>query len=653
MKNQSTRALSYTLQAFTLMLTILQSQLCGNSYSIKNLLPVPVIIDASIGSTYAQRCQDWHDILQPNQQKDYSGDSRCYFSAISAKSMTQPLALWGVNQQGAPVMWFRQLNNWAPFAGTLSQISVSSDGVAVWGIDSAGSVYQFINSSFTKRPGSLISISVANASTIWGTDANEKIWKWNPAKNAWDLFPLGLLTQISASADGTVWGLNKAGKVYQKIGNDWAERPGKFSLISVGNATNIWAMESDGLLWNWSMLAKTWVARPAMPGTAAQISVGADGSVWGVNKNGNVYRWAINRDAWQQMPGELKYISVALGLGQEKYDIFMEYGDTYKQLNADFEIRPQGTSQRAGGSGSIVEINRGTGGNIATHALGTLDTGARWIGERFKNTKATRAADYGIRKAALESALGIATGVLKGSESVATGSMIAARETAKAAMTTAEQFLDKIVRNASEAVLKGPALAAQGILEGIKQGTLAVLEGGKVIITKGPLDMLDINEISYRGSLSDLKGGVLGNVHVKFDILKQKVDTTISLDPKKGVTAVYDGCKSAVNSAIDTLKRAVLDPFESKAQTIEQAAKPLATAQAQLASAPKELSAAVQTAQHANQQVQQEVSKLTATQSKAAADIATTIEQGNKKAEETLEKAKSALQAQNPQQKSV
>ncbi len=106
--------------------------------------------------------------------------------------------------------------------------------------------------------------------------------------------------------------------------------------------------------------------------------------------------------------------------------------------------------------------------------VSTATNAADWIGDRFGDTQATRAIDYGVRLAALKTGYHAATQVLNIAKETADGSLVAAEATARTALQAAEGFLDSVVRNASQAVLKGPAEATKTIREGAKQGAVAV-----------------------------------------------------------------------------------------------------------------------------------------------------------------------------------
>src|SRR5579872_6880786 len=126
-------------------------------------------------------------------------------------------------------------------------------------------------------------------------------------------------------------------------------------------------------------------------------------------------------------------------------------------------------------------------GNFVTRSANTVANGvkdaantvANEVTKHFKDTKATRGIDYGVRYAALTASMNVAKGVLASTQFLSDQTLDAAYQTANAAVITAEQFLDKVVQNAAYGVLEGPSQAAKGILEGAKQASVSVLQGGQ------------------------------------------------------------------------------------------------------------------------------------------------------------------------------
>ncbi|OJY24734.1 MAG: hypothetical protein BGO98_19080 [Myxococcales bacterium 68-20] len=92
----------------------------------------------------------------------------------------------------------------------------------------------------------------------------------------------GALKHVSVAADGTVWGVNAADKIYRWTGSAWEQVAGALSQISAGSAAQVWGVNSDGKIYQ-----RTGTSWTQVPGALKHVSVAADGTVWGVNAAGN------------------------------------------------------------------------------------------------------------------------------------------------------------------------------------------------------------------------------------------------------------------------------------------------------------------------------------------------------------------------------
>lgn len=170
---------------------------------------------------------------------------------------------------------------------------------------------------------------------------------------------------------------------------------------------------------------------------------------------------------------------------------------------------------------------------------------------------------------AYDLSLKAANASLSTAKNTATGTLIASRETAKAALTAAEQFLDTIVKNGSNALFYTAADTANAILESAKSSSYLVLSGSEYVITL-PLNMVEINEVSYHGELKTIKDGKLGNVLIKATIGGIDAETTIDIDVKKGLSTLTNSLNNAAQTFTDTLNTIVLDPLQEAATIMKQ-----------------------------------------------------------------------------------
>ncbi len=177
-------------------------------------------------------------------------------------------------------------------------------------------------------------------------------------------------------------------------------------------------------------------------------------------------------------------------------------------------------------------------------------------------TKGSKAGEYAAKLAAFETqkfvvqttmkgirdTLNIATGTQKGFEGI---------------IDVGDKFLKDVVQPGGKAVLQGSAIVSKGVLEGVKQTTLGIMDAGKEILTR-PLELFDINEIYYNGSLHDLKDGVLGDVKIVGIIASQHFSFSVSIAPKKGFENLAKVLEGVAKKIGDEIKDKIFDPINKK-----------------------------------------------------------------------------------------
>ncbi|HZW60673.1 MAG TPA: hypothetical protein VFF04_00435 [Candidatus Babeliales bacterium] len=308
-------------------------------------------------------------------------------------------------------------------------------------------------------------------------------------------------------------------------------------------------------------------------------------------------------------------------------------------------------AQAAETAGSAIKgAAEQAGGAIKGAAETVYEKGLKPAGEfiaaRFQDTQTTRAIDFGIRYAALETAHATATATLQSAKAVATGPMIAARETAKAALNAAEGFLETVGKNVSRGVLSGSATAAKGILEGVKQGTVWTLEGTRFVLTQGLANMFDINRIYYKESLSELKNGVLGNVKIDYSIFNQSTSASVTIDAKASFDAFTTAVKPFIDSVVHTLQDKVFNPVKNAVEQVHDILAPTQHVTVQPITPPAQLAAQLQAAKLAAQQAQQQAAQVAAQQQQLTQAIAQDINAETKKADQALQEKKNEFQKQ-------
>jgi hypothetical protein len=103
--------------------------------------------------------------------------------------------VWGTKLNGQVYSYDVVSNVWTLRPGTLSQVSVSPDGLHIWGVNSTHSIYNWNGSAWIQIPGSAKYIAAGNntylgnylAARIIGTD--DKIYKYQPDGSWFNVIP--------------------------------------------------------------------------------------------------------------------------------------------------------------------------------------------------------------------------------------------------------------------------------------------------------------------------------------------------------------------------------------------------------------------------------------------------------------------------------
>ncbi|WP_257450136.1 S8 family serine peptidase [Archangium lipolyticum] len=125
--------------------------------------------------------------------------------------------VWGLDDEGFLFLWNEANSNWDKKICCVTQISAGSDG-ELWGVNPADSLrvlrWDGTQWAYGGIPTGMTSVSVGNAANIWALDDANNVYKWSGS--AWTRMP-GALKQISAAADGTVWGVTPKGGIVRYV----------------------------------------------------------------------------------------------------------------------------------------------------------------------------------------------------------------------------------------------------------------------------------------------------------------------------------------------------------------------------------------------------------------------------------------------------
>ena len=172
---------------------------------------------------------------------------------------------------------------------------------------------------------------------------------------------------VSATSDGSLWAVDKNGKVVQYTPNGaqpWTAAlplPEPPLSLGAGAAGSVWVVGQSGSVYQLDSIDQPWIKRqpPASSAPLVSISAGDDQTVWGLDGSGAAWLLDVETDAWQQIPDEPPNALSQISIGNA-YQIWA--------LNAIggvlFRSLGRGVWQPTGGSVSFAQISAGSSSNI-------------------------------------------------------------------------------------------------------------------------------------------------------------------------------------------------------------------------------------------------------------------------------------------------
>jgi len=242
--------------------------------------------------------------------------------SISSVMIGSGAAVFGLGSAGKIYQWDPASLTWLQLPGFLSSISVGANGT-MCGVNDAASVYclagnpkraQNVLSAFSQTGPNQISVGVDGS--VWEIDLSSAVEFFNSGTQAFEPVPEApQLTQISVGAGADVWGVNCINPMsssctiyqYDAASGTWNVIPGELNSIQVAANGSVWGINYAGLIYTYDSSDGTWIN---LPGQLTQLSVGADGTVWGINGAQQIYAYNSAAHSWTNVPGLLAQISV-------------------------------------------------------------------------------------------------------------------------------------------------------------------------------------------------------------------------------------------------------------------------------------------------------------------------------------------------------
>jgi len=202
----------------------------------------------------------------------------------------------------------------------LNVITVASDG-SVFGIDPQNNILQgAYGSALTPIAGSLTDVSASADGTIWGVASAGQVFSYLGGSLGWQSVPGGSapVTAVSVGNSGNIWATDGSGNAYIYISGSGFTQLGSLASVSATSDGGAWGLNAQGAPQQFNAATKSWqAANPAGPEPFAALSAGTSGWVWALGNSGKVYQWDGTGNQWQLVTSELPIKIASLSCGDD------------------------------------------------------------------------------------------------------------------------------------------------------------------------------------------------------------------------------------------------------------------------------------------------------------------------------------------------
>ena len=162
----------------------------------------------------------------------------------------------------------------------------SSDG-CFWALNTAGQALRYLGNAAIQPEASqaLSYIAVGNVNSVYGLSASGEVYQL--VNTPYQAAPWTPMWHVSTSADGSAWGVDGHGNIFQWLNGQWQQQPngGASALfVAVGDGGNIWTIDNTSGWWGGPGAPYKWNGSAFAPVTGAPIaqwiSIAPNGTVW-------------------------------------------------------------------------------------------------------------------------------------------------------------------------------------------------------------------------------------------------------------------------------------------------------------------------------------------------------------------------------------
>ncbi len=289
-------------------------------------------------------------------------------------------SIWILNESEQLQTWNAKTQAWVNTSISI-QMSVKSLTIDVdghpWIIDDKGQILHFDGDDWTTLPDIMAtSMAASPEGTIFVTDDEQVLWRWDSSGNRWDRSN-GDAIFVAAGPLSTPWVVRSDGTIF--AGGFFDEIPGsKVKTVSVATSNANQALNADA---GWKTDPNGYVGNPdnralsSVPGEAIvlqkvsnaprELAIGADGSIFALNFDSLVLRWNNGRNEFLEFPGRFSHIAVApdgnpWGINADR-EVFRHDGNDWRVVSnilaTDISISFDGTVMVVGPQNFLYRFN--------------------------------------------------------------------------------------------------------------------------------------------------------------------------------------------------------------------------------------------------------------------------------------------------------
>ena len=199
---------------------------------------------------------------------------------------------WAVTKSQQIYQYDAANDRWNHIDGRLSKIAVGSAS-SIWGVDADARVWKYIAGGWEQVPGSLVHVSADSAGEVWGLNASHQVYKYVGGTTVWELVhsivPGGLsMMDVAVGSPTNIWGIRPNMEVWRYV-NDWAPQSGTLVQISAAGATNAFREAPTMQVWGVDAASDVWTygstGRFKVGSGFKQITVGSTSNAWAIDTN--------------------------------------------------------------------------------------------------------------------------------------------------------------------------------------------------------------------------------------------------------------------------------------------------------------------------------------------------------------------------------